>query len=128
MLIGQPQFGFSITSALRTVGHGIYQAHAIPTRAAMKALKDPRVQQAAVAAGQAYVQSDPRYAQYMQQAQALLPPGAQQPMPAPMPMPSDDDGGGGMAPASAGPVQKGNMITIGVIVGVGLIAFLLLRK
>jgi hypothetical protein len=132
VLIGQPQFdesplGFSITSALKKAGSVVYQAHAIPTRAAVRALKNPRVQQAAVAAGQSYIQSDPRYAQYIDQARALLPPGAQ-PMPGPMPEPApggDEDMG---PPAGGGHVQKGNMLTIGAIVGVGLLAFLLLRK
>jgi len=126
VLIGQPQFGFSITSALRTVGHGIYQAHAIPTRALVRAAKDPRVQQAAVAAGQSYVASDPRAQQYIQQARAFLPPGAPPPSAMPAPVPGGDDDAG--PPVSTGPVQKGNMITIAAVVGVGLLAFLLLRK
>ncbi len=132
MLIGAPQvddFGFSITSAIKKVGNVVYQAHAIPTRAAMKALKDPRVQQAAVAAGQSYVSSQGggQYAQYIQQARSLLP-GSAPPPPPPGAMMPDGGDDADTIPASAGPVQKGNFMTIAAIAGAGLIIFLLLRK
>jgi hypothetical protein len=128
VLIGQPQLGFSITTPFKYAARGVQSVAKYGYRVA----QDSRVQQAAAAAAQAYAPSQYATAtMYADRARGIIaPPGAMLPppgamMPAPMPAGGDDVD---MAPASAGPVQKGNMITIGVIVGVGVLAFLLLRK
>lgn len=126
MLVGQPQFGFSITDPFKQVGKFVVKTHVIGTKAIVKAIKDPRVQQAA--AQYAQQKYGTQYAQgmdYYQQGRQLL-----RPPPGPMTpdgQPAMPDAEGELAPA-ASPVQHGNMLTIGAIVGVGLLAFLLLRK
>lgn len=132
MLIGQPQLGFSVTSAFKSVGRGI----ATGARAGYSAASDPRLQRAAAAAAQAYAPG--QYAQvteYADRARGIIrPPMPGQPMPMQqmpmpqmpqMPMPGGDDD---MGPAPGGPVQKGNMFMIAALAGAGLLVFLLLRK
>jgi hypothetical protein len=135
VIVGQPQFGFSITDPFKAVGRGIAtgakyagRGAVAAGRAGYRAAQDPRVQRAAAAAAQAYAPA--QYAQaseYADRARGILMPPGQAPMPMPqMPMPGGDEDMG--PPAPGGPVQRGNMITIAALVGAGLIVFLLLRK
>ena len=131
VLVGQPQLGFSITDPFKAIASGAKYVG----KTAYSAAQDTRVQRAAAAAAQAYAPG--QYAQvteYADRARGIFrPPGPQTPMQMPMPMmppqampPMDDDGG--PMPAPGGPVQKGNLLTIGALVGAGLIVLLLLRK
>lgn len=135
MLVGQPQLGFSVTDPFKKVGQFVYKSHVIGTKAIVKAIKDPRVQQAAAQSAQQYAAQSgqggqyaaqyAKYSPYIQAARgAFMPPGAV-PGPGGQPMMPDEEGE--MAPA-ASPVQHGNLFTIGAILGVGVLAFLLLRK
>lgn len=125
VLIGQP-IGASFTSVVKSAAKSAYSV-----------AQDPRVQRAAVAAAQAYAPK--QYAQatmYADRARGLVRqprpmiPQGMAPMPqqmAPMPqMPMEDEMP--MAPRSAGPVQKGNMMGIAAIAGAGVLIFLLLRN
>lgn len=135
MLVGQPQLGFSITDPFKKVGQFVYKTHVVGTKAIVKAIKDPRVQQAAVQSAQqyaasqggggAYSQYAAQYAPYVQAARSAFRPPPGMGPPGAVPMAPDEEGE--MAPA-ASPVQHGNMLTIGAIIGVGVLAFLLLRK
>lgn len=141
MLVGQPQFGFSITDPFKAVARGVatgarYAGKGVVAagRAGYSAAQDPRLQRAAAAAAQAYAPGQYATAtEYADRARGIFrPPGPQSPIPMPAMMPPgqeqamDEDGGGPMP--GAGPAQRGNMLTIGAIVGVGLLALLLLRK
>lgn len=135
MLVGQPQFGFSITDPFKKVGQLVYKTHVIGTKAIVKVIKDPRVQQAAAQSAQQYAASQggggqyaaqyAKYSPYVQAARNAFMPGQQPGVMMPPQQVLDNEGE--PMPASS-PVQHGNFMFVGALVGVGVLAFLLLRK
>lgn len=122
MLVGTP-LGFNPTSALKRVARGAYDV-----------ARDPNVQRAAMAAGQAYApQQYAQAAMYADRARGLVRAGAPQgpPMPPQMqmmppqgpPMYDESDGGPQMAP-----VKKGNMLPLLLIGGAIVVVLFVLKK
>lgn len=114
--------GFNPVSALKTAGKAVYNV-----------ARDPNVQRAAMAAGQAYApQQYAQAATYADRARGLVqqirPPGPPQmmpqgPMPPQMPMPPMDD----EPPARMAPIQKGNLLPM-LLLGGGVVVLVLLLK
>jgi hypothetical protein len=101
----------------------IVHAHVVGTRAIAKAIQNPRVQQAAIAAGQAYGGRAGSYANYAQQftqpQPGQMPPGP----PATGDEVANDDGTATMAP-----VKKGNLLPLALIGGAALVVLFMLKK
>jgi hypothetical protein len=101
----------------------IVHAHVVGTRAIAKAIQNPKVQQAAIAAGQAYggrAGSYANYAQQFTQQPGQMPP---QGPPAASDEVANDDGSAAMAP-----VKKGNLLPLALIGGAALVVLFMLKK
>lgn len=115
-------FGFNPFS---TVARAVVKSHVVGTRAIAKAIRDPRVQQAAIAAGSAYGGRAGQAAQY---AQMLRPPPGAVLAPPPGPPPDGSDNADEVPAGPAAPIHKTNILLYAGLAGVGLLAFLLLKK
>jgi hypothetical protein len=121
MVISGPPLGFSFTSLVKSVGHDVASV-----------ARNPAVQQAAVAAGQAYAPGTYNQATYWaDRARGVIAPPGTVNVPAGPPPPSAPGPAGGdddAAPVGPQHVEKNKMLPWLIIGGGGILLLLMLKR